>query len=688
MLLDLLRELGINYDPYAAYGTESPAGQDEIDPVLIAACADTKAMYSSAVKHKLPADIRASLYVLVHGFGSILKTPIASLKRGGPATKDIFAAQVLTLTHKNESGYSILQESRSHKIVFCPIFLVAKGGGVARFIFDGRRLNAEAVTPPPVSLPNMHDFLKKLNTFGGECCSFVLFDYRHWFHQLALPPDIRDCIGVKLRDPDTGRTRYFSYTTLPMGFSHSPAIAEACAWATVLHREDSAPKLFRWDEKSDRISSFVPCISENSEGVVSETGFVTIMYDNIIIVRQGSDVTETRKYAQRIISNCANFKVVIKEGSMYIPKSAGAGMDRYKLIDDCKPVPPKRLRSGAIVPHDELLPEILGVEFESSTQHKQRWRHTQKRIDRAEAYLAQDGCEKWTPREIAARVGLIVWNHVVKQKRLGNIAPLFEQLKHFDISTKADWDKERPAPDAAWIAQVREELTAIKLNQWTTCAPLKLGPLLLGASDASDTLLGGVVFGEEDEPEAVFQQNCRKGVHIFIKEALAAQRLVSHMLQTAPMSSTIRILIDNTACRRAFEKGYSTNSEVNKLIVRVWNEADEREVDLQFVDVSTDLNIADCLTIDSTKRRCEHKHADGKFCKERVSASLQVLLLRRSGRTKTVTVAVAQPISKERLAFTGFCDHTEVVEGHDWSVKLQQQVELDAPSDGDEDDEE
>ena len=682
MLLDLLRELGINFDPYAAYD-EGPSGNDKLDPVTIACCADTRAMLTSAKRNSLPTDICGNLSILVHGMGSILRASISALKLGGPKTKDLFAAQVLTLSEPNTSGHSILRETRSHKIVFCPIFLISKGSGVARFIFDGRRLNEAAAPPPPVALPNMQDLLKRLTmNEASNQHSFILFDYRHWFHQLILPPDVVDKLGVKLRDPVSKKMRYFAYQTLPMGFSWSPAIAEACAWTTVLHRLDHEQALFKWDAACERIPSFVPCI----DGEEKEIGFCTVMYDNIIIALNDGDVKTARKYAQRMMSNCKNFGVVIKEGAMFIPKEKG--MDRYALIDECEPVKPKRARSGVVLPTDEELPCILGVEFESSKEFPLRWRHTEKRVTAAKQYLAELDKISWTPREISSRVGLIVWHYVVQRKRLGRIALLFEPLKRFDITTKADWDKVTDAPSEEWQKVVDEELRSIKSNQWNIKNPKRHGQLILGASDASDTLLAGMYFDDDANPIAVFQQSCRKEIHIFVKEALAAQRLLCFLIEAASAGSCIRILLDNTACRRAYERGYSSNSEVNKLICRVWTKAEEKNIDLEFIDVDTAVNVADCLTLDTTKRLTEHRHSgDGFFCPHRVFASREVLLLRRKGRVATQPHG-GSPVSSSQLAFVENDIQIELEEGEDWLEQFSKQVLLDDEQEYESDEEE
>jgi hypothetical protein len=136
------------------------------------------------------ADIGRAISLLVHGLGSIFTIPLAKINIGGRKTRSCFWPAFEVLVQHSTTGYSILAEGRSRKIVFCPIFLVKKDATSSRFIFDGREVNKLCRTPPPVALPAMDDLLKKLNTMteADTKWSFVLCDFRHWFHQIKLPP--------------------------------------------------------------------------------------------------------------------------------------------------------------------------------------------------------------------------------------------------------------------------------------------------------------------------------------------------------------------------------------------------------------------------------------------------------------------------------------------------------------------
>jgi hypothetical protein len=64
-------------------------------------------------------------------------------------------------------------------------------------------------------------------------------DFRHWFHQIPAPSWMRRLFG--LRGPDGTEHQWQS---IPMGWSWSPLIAQACAWTVLAFLEaDEAPLL-------------------------------------------------------------------------------------------------------------------------------------------------------------------------------------------------------------------------------------------------------------------------------------------------------------------------------------------------------------------------------------------------------------------------------------------------------------
>jgi hypothetical protein len=594
--------------------------------------------------------VTRGISLLVHGLGDIFVAPLKSLNLGGKKSQSRFLNAIEVLTRTSSTGYSVLAEGRTRKIIFCPIFLVAKNEKVSRFIFDGRRLNEHIETPPPVCLPSMDEFLKKLSSDSRPTSkwSFFLMDYRHWFHQLSFPDDMDGPVGVKVRDPRKGM-RFFTYRTLPMGFSWSPYLAEAAAWASVLHHEEGAEVLFAPDKNQERMERFVTAIHGGAE-----VGFACIMYDNVILALRDVEKPTAHKFAQRMMANCKKFQIVVKEASLYTP-AAVSGMSATDFVTDSKPCALKRDRAGHPIPHRAASPTILGVVFESTDSVPIKWQHTEKRVQKAKSLKAQPIA--WTAREIATRIGLIIWHCIVRRIRLGSVQHIISALKGIAIATKADWDKVLDSPSAEWQQAVEQVLDQIELNEWTHWEMSEsYGPRLLCASDASDTIAAGILFDEMGCVRRSWQSECRKTTHIFIKESLALHMTLKialdEIVAQGSTGASIHIAVDSTSVRRAFERGFSTNSSVNKLINRVWARADAEKVALFFVDIASEFNAADCLTCDSEKRKKEHGHKEGlgsapPFCGARLSRTFEVLQERLPGREKIKPDVT--PISAEKL---------------------------------------
>jgi hypothetical protein len=297
MLLDCLRELGHNFDPYAYNDEEDDSAGNfsipPVDPVDVAGCFDVAKAYRSAIAQGRPTIIQAT-DLLLHGFGRLFIMPLRAQARepiGGKTTRAEFHDACAQLTRHNTAGRAVLRAvTPAHpRIAIVPIFLVRKTSSTSRFIFDGRKLNQAMLRPPPVSIPCMADLLTKLadnpdSNTSQPSWTFILLDYRHWFHQFWLPQDVngRFVIRVKFATPspvasgvfgfscpapspvlDEKGHAYYGYQTLPMGLSWSPYIAENLAWCVLLHTEAKQNPLFVTDDTTDRTREWAKCIDAN-----------------------------------------------------------------------------------------------------------------------------------------------------------------------------------------------------------------------------------------------------------------------------------------------------------------------------------------------------------------------------------------------------------------------------------------
>jgi hypothetical protein len=113
-------------------------------------------------------------------------------------------------------------------------FGLPKEGDALRFLFDGRPVNA-MMTPPPKASMGTPDLLSRLEIPPGERLFVAKEDICNFFHRLrvplwmrpyfALPPVRAGDVGAEGFDPDT--LVWPCCTTLPMGWSHAPGIAQA-----------------------------------------------------------------------------------------------------------------------------------------------------------------------------------------------------------------------------------------------------------------------------------------------------------------------------------------------------------------------------------------------------------------------------------------------------------------------------
>ncbi len=122
--------------------------------------------------------------------------------------------------------------------------------------------------------------------------------------------------------------------------------------------------------------------------------------------------------------------------------------------------------------------------------------------------------------DVAHRVGLVVWDSIVRQRKFGRIRHFIEILKGLGASKKADWDNKIPTSDASWRNEVLALLRGITTNDWTNMKQMSASALrMYGASDASDLSLGGVFFDEVGEvQQPTLTSTVCKSTHIYIKE--------------------------------------------------------------------------------------------------------------------------------------------------------------------------
>ena len=170
-------------------------------------------------------------------------------------------------------------------------------GDKARAIFNGKRLSAACPTPPNVNLTTHHRIVQEVAE-GRMLITTV--DLRHWFHQIPVSATTRKLFGLRR----IGEL-FLQWVCLPMGWSFSPAIAQAASWMLVLHRGVGEKELFDVEKLRTEGASLPAWVYSRTRKTA-----VTIYYDNIVIV--SGERSELNKIVSRIRSNMNIFQAELK----------------------------------------------------------------------------------------------------------------------------------------------------------------------------------------------------------------------------------------------------------------------------------------------------------------------------------------------------------------------------------------
>jgi len=104
-------------------------------------------------------------------------------------------------------------------LMIARFFAVVKHGGegkpdTARTIYDGRNLNKRCAKPPPVNIPDPIDAARYAASLHPRKLAIYLADFRHFFHQFAVHPNLHRYFCVAMEE------EVFGWTTLPISSSY------------------------------------------------------------------------------------------------------------------------------------------------------------------------------------------------------------------------------------------------------------------------------------------------------------------------------------------------------------------------------------------------------------------------------------------------------------------------------------
>jgi hypothetical protein len=154
---------------------------------------------------------------------------------------------------------------------------------------------------------------------GPRRCFVLGGDLRHWFHQIPAPGWMRRLFGIRARQAAGGFQDYV-WTSIPMGWSWSPLIAQGVAWTFLMFREETDPRVF-FEEAAFTGTTGLPTFVNVIDPVTKEIkGFATVYYDNYLIMCWDSDLLNAIE--QRLKANEKALHIMVKEGSRFTLNTA------------------------------------------------------------------------------------------------------------------------------------------------------------------------------------------------------------------------------------------------------------------------------------------------------------------------------------------------------------------------------
>ena len=219
---------------------------------------------------------------------------------------------------------------------FGTYFSVPKSETHARAIWNGKKLSGVSKHPPAVNLPYLPDLLKRLSeeTRRMKRAPTVLVqDWSAFFHQIPVCQELSEYFVMSFRrkvktSKRAGRrtkdtVEHYRWTTLPMGWSWSPYVAQSVGLATVLHEEADDEQIYLVPEGLKALPTYIP---------LKGGGFMCLYYDNLLIA--GFDDRIMEEARRRLDRNQKMFNVVVKPGSLEFRRGKDLVVPRVRKTED------------------------------------------------------------------------------------------------------------------------------------------------------------------------------------------------------------------------------------------------------------------------------------------------------------------------------------------------------------------
>ena len=601
---------------YGGYGSlDQEITRDEVgilDPIECAGKARILEMRRSAQRLGIPFAVEfLNVICDFEIFRQKLKKPIEERKLRYTNCKYRDQLQALC-------DFNITKKATAETVLYCSsYFSVPKQGIYDRAIFNGKCLSDLFDTPPTMNIPDIPRLIEEVNAeCGDRGASFVSGDFRHWFHQLPLEEKLQRYFGLAYRETDgkIAVTTCLLWTTLPMGWSWSPAIAQAAAWTVLAHVEDNQHKYIRL--KGLRQPPMFTKLY-NRQGCA--VGFVTVYIDNYLVVSR-CPVT-AQGMSDRIIANCAKtcFNVEVKEHKLW---SRSSLILHEEVENDSRDVAPKpkSAQNGNF--------HFLGIEmgFRLKTLrggiqlfHLQ-WR-VQEKVGLEKKTCPLRSSSNYNPKRVASVVGRILYHRLVSLLPLGTYTStqkVLNLLRRVGIEAwKTSWSNGVIRISEEERASLELEWSYVHSGQWNdrSTAPKKYARVV---TDACDDGYAYVILDDQGKAvlssgQLAFPTKLDLGdgrthdlqtSHIYLKELYAAVEGIKAAQAFETGANQIQIMTDNTAVGGSLRRRYSSN-HIGMCILG------SMTIELRVICIPSECNVADAPSrgsaIIDTIRRFSHE---------------------------------------------------------------------------------
>jgi hypothetical protein len=557
--------------PYSLYGDSwhADAHSLRLDPIDCAGQICVKRLREAAENGRLLKPLSAALDIITHvsAFEALFiegadleksKRFIVD-KKWRPQLTQLEQYKVIKECSKNQvrfnNGYFAVGKSDDDNK--CPIS--------ARAIFNGKRLSKLQRAPAPVNLPAVADILRQVAlNLDGEPVDVFTADIRHFFHQIPVGVSISEYLGFVLHDIA------YCWLCLPMGWAWSPHVAQCIAWMAIL-RNNQENLCHEGDLPQ------TPQFMRLRDG-----GIVCIYYDNLFVA--GPQCGCAERVFNNFVKNCIHFNIKLKYSRTFRPADF----------------------------RKNVFPSFLGVELRIrrfNNRFRLTWRQDAARLtlrwipemDEEDARLMVGPTELWSRREIARIVGRTIWRHSLTMRPLFDIQDLIDIIvRMYNDEGHIDWDKGDFTLSSDEIVSMTRAQLFIRTNTWHELAEQisASAPVVLCASDASDSGLGGIQFGATGFLQREFADewtHAARGWHIYVKEVLAAIRTIKWVLAEREIGTGIVIYIgiDNSAAAAALRCYYSRNRVVASALRNLYQLTSQQRIGIVPVGLKSADNAAD-----------------------------------------------------------------------------------------------